>query len=138
MDAIIEAIIEAYPRKKLFIDILTKDVDAEACILDLIDNSVDSYIMKDIQGRRSIYLSLSKEKFEIRDTCGGIELNYLKKHVFMFGAESLKREKPTLGFYGIGLKRSIFKLGNRINMTTDDGINRSVIDLVERPIFNVA
>jgi len=36
--------IEAIPTKRLFIDILTRDISVRACILDLIDNSVDAYI----------------------------------------------------------------------------------------------
>jgi len=32
-----------YPTKKLFIDVLTRDISIRDCIFDLLDNAVDSY-----------------------------------------------------------------------------------------------
>ena len=114
--------IDASPTKKLFIDILTKDISVKACILDLIDNSVDSYIWNEISDRREIRLNISKNQLEIFDNCGGIERDFLKTEVFRFGAD-IKRNKPTLGIYGIGMKRAILKMGETILMETDDGRN---------------
>ena len=34
----------AYPRKNFFIQMFTKDISLEDCILDLIDNSIDGFI----------------------------------------------------------------------------------------------
>lgn len=113
--------IDAFPRKKLFIDILTQDVSVTTCILDLIDNSFDSYIRKKIEERRRIELTFDENHFEIFDDCGGIEKDFLRDSVFKFGSENRSIENPTLGMYGIGLKRSIFKLGNEISLETDDG-----------------
>jgi hypothetical protein len=121
--------ITAYPRKKLFIEVLTQDVRAKSCILDLIDNSVDSYIRNKIQDKREIELIISENEFEIFDTCGGINKEFLKTNVFRFGAENLNREDPTLGMYGIGMKRSIFKIGNNITLETDDGKDYSLMEL---------
>ncbi|MCK4476817.1 MAG: ATP-binding protein [Methanophagales archaeon] len=113
--------IEAIPTKRLFIDILTRDISVRACILDLIDNSVDAYIRNELSVRREIRLNISKDEFEIFDNCGGIEYNFLKTTVFRFGADIIERDKPTLGIYGIGLKRAILKIGKTILMETDDG-----------------
>jgi len=121
--------IDARPTKRLFIDILTRDISVKACILDLIDNSVDSYIRNEIKDRRKIKLSISKDEFAISDNCGGIEYNFLKTTVFRFGADILERDKPTLGIYGIGMKRAILKIGRKILMETDDGNNYCKIDL---------
>lgn len=121
--------INASPRKKLFIDILTQDIKVETCIFDLIDNSFDSYVRNKIEERREIKLTINNDNFEIYDTCGGIEKETLKKNVFRFGAESLDKEEPTLGMYGIGLKRSIFKMGDKITMETDDGKDYSLMDM---------
>ena len=121
--------INAFPRKKLFIEVLTQDVNAKTCILDLIDNSVDSYIRNKIQERREINLVINDKEFEIYDTCGGIDKDFLKTNVFRFGAENLNREDPTLGMYGIGLKRSIFKIGNAITLETDDGKDYSLMEM---------
>lgn len=113
--------IEAIPTKRLFIDILTRDISVRACILDLIDNSVDAYIRNELSVRREIRLNISKDEFEIFDNCGGIGYNFLKTTVFRFGADIIERDKPTLGIYGIGLKRAILKIGKTILMETDDG-----------------
>jgi len=114
--------ITATPTKRLFINILTKDISVKDCILDLIDNSVDSYIWNGIEDKREIRLNISKEQFEISDTCGGIDRDFLKKDVFRFGAD-IERNKPTLGIYGIGMKRALLKLGRTILMETDDEQN---------------
>jgi hypothetical protein len=36
--------VKAYPRKQFFIEMFTRDITLEDCILDLIDNSMDSYL----------------------------------------------------------------------------------------------
>ena len=115
-----EGTIQASPLKDLFINTLTQDVRVVTCILDLIDNSVDSYMRHRITGRRAIDIKLSNESFLIFDTCGGIGKDFLETNVFTFGS-TLERGFATLGMYGIGLKRSIFKLGNQISIRTDDG-----------------
>jgi len=113
--------INAMPRKALFIDILTRDVSVRDCILDLVDNSVDSYIRNNLQDQRCIRINLTETGFDIVDDCGGIEYGFLKNEVFRFGA-NIKRNKPTLGIYGIGMKRAMLKIGGNIILETDDGI----------------
>jgi len=120
--------IDATPTKRLFIDILTRDISVKDCILDLIDNSVDAYIRNEITDRRKIQLNISKDEFRIYDNCGGIEYNFLKTTVFRFGADILERGKPTLGIYGIGMKRAILKMGRKILMETDDRDSYCKID----------
>jgi hypothetical protein len=122
-------IIQAKPTKKLFIDTLTQDISVKACILDLIDNSIDSYIRYKLSDRRLIQLKLSKDSFYLLDECGGIDKEYLKSHVFRFGNYETQFNDPTLGMYGIGLKRSIFKLGKSITIITDDGKNYCKVEL---------
>ncbi len=87
----------------------------------MIDNSVDAYIGNELTDRREIKLYISKNEFVIFDNCGGIEYNFLKTKVFRLGADILQRDKPTLGVYGVGLKRAILKMGKNIEMETDDG-----------------
>lgn len=108
----------------------TRDISLEDCILDLIDNSIDSLLRTrkiDIErevfrsngrvGRRKparIRITYSGEEFRIEDNCGGIGVEQAREDMFCFG----HRETPTtkLGVYGIGLKRAIFKLGNVIDV----------------------
>jgi len=121
--------LSAEPTKTLFINVLTKDVDEKECILDLIDNSIDSYTRKGYSDSRDIKIKIEKECFEIIDTCGGIDFKTLKEDVFRFGVEEIKRDKPTLGLYGIGMKRALFKIGKIIKLETDDGVTHSIINI---------
>ena len=121
--------ITAEPTKTLFIDVLTQDVDPEDCILDLIDNSVDSYTRNGYSDKRQIKLKIGKQSFEIFDSCGGIDKKTLEERVFKFGVDEIKRDKPTLGLYGIGMKRALFKMGKKISLETDDGEFHSVVNL---------
>ena len=109
------------PTKSLFIDVLTRDISLKDCILDLLDNSVDSYTRKGITETRNISLTISENIFEIIDYCGGISKQDLLNEVFRFGMTDEDDHKNTIGVYGIGLKRAIFKIGNDIIFETDDG-----------------
>jgi hypothetical protein len=95
----------------------------------LVDNSIDAYTRNNYSDKKKIVLSLDSEKFEIYDNCGGIEEKTLKECVFRFGVTELVRKNPTLGVYGIGLKRSLFKIGKEIVFETDDGKTHSVVTL---------
>jgi len=119
----------AEPTKTLFINILTQDVKPLEGILDLIDNSIDSYTRNGYSDKRQIKLKIDKLSFEIFDSCGGIDKETLEKEVFKFGVDEIKRDKPTLGLYGIGMKRALFKMGKKIYLETDDGSTHSVVDL---------
>lgn len=121
--------LSAEPTKTLFINVLTKDVDEKECILDLIDNSIDSYTRQGYSEPRDIKLKIDKECFEIIDTCGGIDINSIKKDIFRFGVDEIRRDKPTLGLYGIGMKRALFKIGKIIKLETDDGETHSIINI---------
>jgi hypothetical protein len=122
-----EMLIDASPTKELFLDTLTKDVNITDAILDLVDNAIDGYTRHELQDRRSITLKLSKFRFSIRDTCGGIDVESARKEVFRFGV--VKGGKHSLGVYGIGLKRSMFKLGSIIVFRSDDGENYFRVDI---------
>ena len=109
------------PTKKLFIDILTRDIPIRDCILELLDNAVDSYTRNEIDEKRKIRLNFDKNELSIFDDCGGIDKKKLQEEVFRFGTKDFLNNVPTIGLYGIGLKRSIFKLGELIVFETDDG-----------------
>jgi len=114
-------LVSFHPTKKLFIDILTQDLSISECILDLLDNSVDSYTRNNINEKRDIQLNFDKNELILFDNCGGIDKEKLKNEVFRFGAKDFLNHMPTIGVYGIGLKRSIFKLGEITIFETDDG-----------------
>src|SRR5579872_1345216 len=122
---------KAYPRKNFFAQMFTKDISLEDCVLDLIDNSIDGFvksrnmrlsaIANEIWIKKpakvhmselpSIRVKLSESAFEIKDNCGGIDLEDAVNEVFNFG-HPLGYTSESLGVYGIGLKRALFKLGD--------------------------
>jgi len=132
----------AYPRKHFFLEMFTRDISLEDCVLDLIDNSIDglirsrgiditsSILAEGAPSTRSrsgslpkIEVSYSGTEFKIDDTCGGIRRKDALGDVFNFG-HAAGQAGGTLGVYGIGLKRAIFKIGNHFEMesrTVDDG-----------------
>src|SRR5205823_2101496 len=52
-------------------------------------------------------------EFVIEDNCGGIPFDIARKYAFMMGrpAEFKNGKEGTIGVYGIGMKRAIFKMG---------------------------
>jgi hypothetical protein len=111
-------------------EMFTRDISLEACILDLIDNSIDALVRtKGIDISTDIFnsttkntslepdrlaridVSFSENEFNIVDNCGGISQKDAMTDVFNFGHQS-DQVNGLLGAYGIGLKRAIFKIGN--------------------------
>jgi hypothetical protein len=62
---------------------------------------------------------MDNNNFIVWDSCGGIAIEHVINEVFRFGVTDV-RDKDTLGVYGIGLKRSIFKIGRQITFESDD------------------
>lgn len=105
-------LVDSSPSKKFFLDMITKDVSVESCIMDLIDNSIDAH-KRLKQGKEStinIQYSIEEDFFSICDDCGGMSKLTAQEKAFKFGNQE-QRHSNTLGMYGIGMKRSIFKIG---------------------------
>ena len=124
----------ALPTKGFFIDNIIRDIRLEDAILDLADNSVDSLLRsygiattpdlltgedfeypENLPDPPLIRIQLSEDGFEIEDSCGGIEYDQAKDVVFRLGRPE-DHVEGSLGVYGIGLKRALFKLGNNIEV----------------------
>lgn len=118
----------ANPTKEFFVNMITRDITIEDSIFDLIDNSVDAAwtaiggsamsLMSgtDLSGY-SISIELSPKKFSIKDNCGGMSLKDATDHVFSFGREGAEENNDySIGVYGIGMKRAVFKIGKKIRI----------------------
>ncbi len=128
----------ANPTKAFFVTMITRDITLEDCILDLVDNSVDGAWRS--EGSRpmglagdadlstySIYIDALPERFRIRDNCGGMTLDDAINHAFSFGRRVMDTyDNYSIGVYGIGMKRAVFKLGTdiRIRSTYQDNGKR--------------
>lgn len=101
--------------KRFFIDMLTKDIELVPAILDLVDNSVDGARAASSDGQLGDYvisLSLSPAAFEITDNAGGIPIEIARNYAFRFGrAREYAGIPNSVGQFGVGMKRAIFKLG---------------------------
>lgn len=119
----------ASPTKEFFVFMITKDITLQACILDLVDNSVDGARddLRRIGGRRSeetllegynAEITLSREGFRIEDNCGGITIADAVNYAFHFGRRpgAAPEADFAIGLYGIGMKRAIFKMGKQFTV----------------------
>lgn len=107
-------IIEGNPTKKFFIEMITRDISIEDAIIDLLDNSIDgaNRINPNDYSGLNIYLIVNEEYFEIKDNCGGFSIDTAKRYAFRFGRpEDAPKGNGTVGRFGIGMKRSLFKIG---------------------------
>jgi len=115
--------VSAFPAKRFFVEMLTRDIELQDAILDLLDNCVDGALRqnqvnppqdqsKPYLGRQAI-ISFNKDKFTITDNCGGIPRDLAETYAFRMGRPDKERDAaiPTVGMYGIGMKRAIFKIG---------------------------
>lgn len=117
-----EGVVDAKPTKEFFIYNLVKDIELTDAITDLVDNSVDG--ARRIQPDRDfselyIHLDISEDSLVIEDNCGGIELDRAKKYAFRFGrAPEAPDLDHSIGEFGIGMKRALFKIGQRFEIET--------------------
>src|SRR5260370_41108554 len=73
-------------------------------------------------------LHFAKDGFQIRDNCGGISRKLAEESAFRLGrprsVDRTEKDIPTVGTYGIGMKRAIFKMGREwevISRSRKDG-----------------
>ena len=106
--------IDGNPTKKFFIEMITRDISIEDAIIDLLDNSIDgaNNINPNDYSGLEIELNINSNEFSIRDNCGGFSLETAQKYAFRFGRpDEAPISHNTVGRFGIGMKRSLFKIG---------------------------
>jgi hypothetical protein len=108
--------IQASPTKDFFIFMITKDIDTIDTIIDVADNSIDG--ARRLRGSESfeglfIHIEINQDHFQITDNCGGIAIDVARNYAFRFGrAKSMPGTAHSIGNFGVGMKRALFKLGN--------------------------
>jgi len=128
--------ISAEPYKDFFISMLTRDIALDDAILDLIDNALDGVVReigksglkrKDPYKSYNVEVTIGPDKFSVRDNCGGIPPSRYN-YAFRMGRpeHDPDRKLPTVGTYGIGMKRAIFKIGTKATVESrhNDGALR--------------
>lgn len=122
------AIAEAYPAKRFFVEMLVRDIELKDALLDLLDNSVDGVMRMPAAAPNPerpyegfwADISFNENAFTISDNCGGIPFHLAETSAFRLGRkdDDLDEDLPTVGLYGIGMKRAIFKMGTSATVTS--------------------
>lgn len=125
--------VHANPTKAFFVHTITRDIKLEDCILDLVDNSVDSarsalpeptpsLSEKTDFSKYFVDINFSPDGFAVTDNCGGISLDDAVNYAFTFGRlDNDAPEEYSIGIYGIGMKRAVFKMGNLVDIFSTFG-----------------
>jgi hypothetical protein len=120
--------VSAHPVKSFFVHMLTRDIELKDAILDLLDNCVDGVqrsASKKTLRKQKPYdgywakITVTPSEFRIEDNCGGIPWD---RHDFAFRIGRIKQDidkgRHTIGTYGIGMKRALFKIGGDATVRT--------------------
>lgn len=122
---------QASPTKKFFVSMLTRDISLADAILDLLDNCLDG-AMRLAGGNGVDYamhfvkIEIAEDHFSIADNCGGIPRDVAKNYAFKMGRDpddDRDSDAETIGMYGVGMKRAIFKMGRNALVRTRHGEN---------------
>lgn len=128
---------QAYPTKEFFVSMLTRDIKLEDAILDLVDNCLDG-ALRMANGRSVDYsqhlvtITMTDDVFVIEDNCGGIPREVAAKYAFKMGREASDNrdaESETIGMYGVGMKRAIFKMGTWAKVETSHQGDNFEVDI---------
>jgi hypothetical protein len=128
--------LSAAPVKSFFVNMLTRDIDLDDSILDLLDNCIDGILRegelkkdKPYEGFHA-YIDFDDQEFTIEDNCGGIDFK-LFDYAFRMGRLDSQQDEglQTVGTYGIGMKRAIFKIGTACKIYTKNKEGNFVIPI---------
>jgi hypothetical protein len=116
--------VDASPTKRFFVDIITRDIQLDESIYDLVDNCVDGAKRLRPSGNFEnlrVDITVTSDLFIIKDNCGGIPLDVARKYAFKFGrAEGFEETTHSVGQFGIGMKRALFKMGQYFKVTSTE------------------
>lgn len=132
--------VKAYPAKRFFVEMLTRDIELKDSILDLLDNCIDGVMrerrdhLEDARPYEGFEARIvfDKESFSIVDNCGGIPKGVALERAFRLGRPDRETDKdlPTVGVYGIGMKRAIFKMGREATVASHAADSSYAVDIL--------
>jgi len=113
-------VVNGTPTKELFISMLIRDISLIDAISDLIDNCIDGAIRlkrsNNFTGLK-VDINISEKQFSIKDNCGGIDKKDAQEYAFRFGRPlDVDAINYSVGQFGIGMKRALFKMGNNFEI----------------------
>lgn len=118
---------QAQPSKNFFVNMLVRDIELTDSLLDLLDNCVDGILrntdpnFNDPEPYKGYWANfvIGPDHFELEDNCGGIPIELARTKAFAIGKPDRitgDDGRATVGMYGIGMKRAIFKLGRQASV----------------------
>jgi hypothetical protein len=139
-----ELVASAEPDKRLFIEMLTRDIELIPAILDLWDNSIDGAMRslkksnkkakptttgKPLHGH-TVTIRINANEFTITDNSGGIPLDVAVNYAFRFGrAKNAPSIDGAVGSFGVGMKRALFKIGRAFAVNSKSGAGSFEMDI---------
>ena len=128
--------VDASPVKSFFVTMLTRDIQLEEAILDLLDNCVDGILRSKGSNGTKPYggfkadIDFDSDSFTISDNCGGIPWD-LHNYAFKMGrSPDRPSDAPgSVGVYGIGMKRAIFKIGKHCLISTRNAEDQYEVEI---------
>lgn len=129
--------VNAAPAKRFFVDMLTRDIELKDSILDLLDNCVDGAMRQNASHASTgntpyegkwARIHFDGTTFCIEDNCGGIPIETARESAFRLGRADDEHENlPTVGVYGIGMKRALFKIGRESFVESRSGESKFTV-----------
>ena len=120
-----EHLVDATPAKRFFVSMLIRDIELMPAIIDLVDNSADgAKRLRPAAGEQRyaglwVKIEITPSSFVIRDNCGGMDIELARHYAFRFGrAEDVAGPVGEVGQFGIGMKRTLFKMGERFTVAS--------------------
>ena len=124
--------VDAHPTKDFFVSMLVRDVDLLDAVIDLLDNSVDGARRlrdsQDYSGLR-VQMTFDANSFTM-DNCGGIPLDVAQLCISIRPRPEESTIDPhSIGQFGVGMKRTLFKLGQEFKIASNDGESEFFLDV---------
>ena len=116
------------PAKTFFVLMLTRDIELQDAILDLLDNCVDGALRTRSKAKAKrdslegfhASIKFNEHRFVIEDNCGGIPWDIARDYAFRMGKpEDAPEEEGSIGVVGIGMKRAVFKMGRECHVLSE-------------------
>lgn len=126
---------DASPTKAFFVDIITRDIQLDEAIQDLVDNCIDG--AKRLRSNPTdryddlwVNLHISPQSLILSDNCGGIPLDVARHYAFKFGrAKGFVPTSHSVGQFGVGMKRALFKMGKQFHVRSAEPNASFTIDV---------
>jgi hypothetical protein len=127
--------VDARPVKEFFISIITRDIKLIDTIPEFVDNSIDGATRSaDDESLNSFHVDImvSSDRLIVEDNCGGIEREIAEDYAFRFGRPvDLVQDdlESVIGIFGVGMKRSLFKLGRHFIIESKTEDDHFILDI---------